>query len=219
MGNKVELNKSVFNKDKFKNTINTNFSEFINTGDSISVSTFFNYYNTLFYDIPVEGDESHSTLIQRSSDYVGVEENEELLRLRDRVLELELEIVELEASNSEHPVFKNGTILKDPVIKGRYWYMDRGVKRLIIGNEVLVTIIRSQDKTLNKTRDGDIKIDNYVQNVPDIIISQIETGPSFGVNDFSGKLRDTSKNLNSITQQTQQVKESIAGVNQQRETL
>jgi hypothetical protein len=206
----INLNKTVYNKEKLKRVVNTDFSEFIPKGLSIGVDEFFSYYNEIFYDIPLEGTNSHRYLIDRSKDYLGDSESEEIIQLRNRILELELEVLELEASNKEHPVFKNGSILKDPNVKGRYWYMDRGVKRNIIGNEILVTIIRSQNQSLNQIPDKEIKIDNYTQFVPNAIISQIETGPAFNYNDFSGKERDTRKNLSGISEQTEKIRNDIS---------
>jgi hypothetical protein len=37
-----------------------------------TVDEFFEYYDVLFYEIPKEGDNSHESLISRSSEYVGL---------------------------------------------------------------------------------------------------------------------------------------------------
>jgi hypothetical protein len=70
------LNKIVFNKDAYEKTIDTSFSQVTPPAppveDTMSVEEFFNLYNTMFYDIPVEGDiNSHTYIIKTSGEYVG----------------------------------------------------------------------------------------------------------------------------------------------------
>jgi len=70
------LNRTVFNKEAYKKTIDTSFSQVETPPPSlettISVNEFFNLYNTLFYQIPVDGDiNSHKYLVQQSSQYIG----------------------------------------------------------------------------------------------------------------------------------------------------
>ena len=40
-----------------------------------SIDQFFNNYNVLFYDIPLTGENSHSTLVEKSSEYLGLDLN------------------------------------------------------------------------------------------------------------------------------------------------
>lgn len=102
------LNKQVFVKTAFDNTVNTSFSELTS---SISVSTssfvpsieeFFTYYQALFYQIPKFGDtDSHQYLIITSQEYIGSEAggNEvvdaliaEITALREENLSLQQEL-------------------------------------------------------------------------------------------------------------------------------
>jgi hypothetical protein len=58
------------------NVIDTQFTEFITTQpeepqDPVTVDEFFTYYDLLFFDIPLTGENSHSTLIERSQQYLG----------------------------------------------------------------------------------------------------------------------------------------------------
>lgn len=58
------------------NVIDTEFTEFITTQpdepqDPVTVDEFFAYYDLLFFDIPLNGENSHSTLIERSQQYLG----------------------------------------------------------------------------------------------------------------------------------------------------
>jgi len=79
------LNKQVFVKNEFYNTINTDFTQLVvSTPETIfdinqaTIGDFFNLYNKLFFEIPKEGEtNSHQFLIRESSDYVGFNQNNE----------------------------------------------------------------------------------------------------------------------------------------------
>ena len=63
-----------------------------------TVDQFFNEYNNLFYEIPTEGNfNSHLELIQRSTEYVGVNQNTgEIDALLDEINQLRLENLTLQ---------------------------------------------------------------------------------------------------------------------------
>ncbi len=74
------LTKQVFNKTAFDNTVNTTFTELtssvvVQTGSTLpTVTEFFTYYQSLFYQIPKFGDtNSHQYLIITSQEYLGSE--------------------------------------------------------------------------------------------------------------------------------------------------
>lgn len=75
----INLQKTTYSKD-FDKIINTSFSQLIqpeveSTDVGPTVSQFFQDYQTLFYQIPKEGDtESHRYLINTSSEYLGLSE-------------------------------------------------------------------------------------------------------------------------------------------------
>ena len=94
----VQLNKTVYGKVTYPNVINTEFSQLIKpqvdvTVTPVTVEEFFNYYDELFYDIPTVGDfNSHTELIKRSTEYVGVNQNtDEIDALLDEINQLRLE--------------------------------------------------------------------------------------------------------------------------------
>jgi hypothetical protein len=69
------LTKTVYPKGVYKNVIDTSFTQAppIPKENTITVEEFFSYYNTIFYDIPVEGNiNSHAYLIKKSGEYAGV---------------------------------------------------------------------------------------------------------------------------------------------------
>lgn len=69
-----KLNKTVYPKGIYENVIDTSFASPTppSQEDTITVGQFFTYYNTIFYDIPAEGDiNSHAYLVQKSGEYIG----------------------------------------------------------------------------------------------------------------------------------------------------
>lgn len=73
----VNLVKQVYGVNTYSKVIDTSFSELIAATPVVSSSTitipqFFEYYDQLFYDIPVSGStNSHQELVQRSTQYIG----------------------------------------------------------------------------------------------------------------------------------------------------
>jgi hypothetical protein len=98
MAEKIDLNKKVYGKVTYPNVINTEFSQLIKPQvevvvPTVTVEQFFQYYDDLFYDIPISGDfNSHTELIKRSTEYVGVNQNtEEIDALLDEINQLRLQ--------------------------------------------------------------------------------------------------------------------------------
>lgn len=98
---KTTLVKKVRGINTYRNVIDTEFRELLTPAipeveSQISVSDFFNYYDLLFYDIPVTGENSHSTLVERSQQYIGGGINdpekqalvEEINNLRQQLIDL-----------------------------------------------------------------------------------------------------------------------------------
>ena len=109
---KINLNRQVFNKAKFNETIDTSFSQLgVQEEDpsffDINLATqadFFTLYDKFFYDIPKEGEiNSHTYLITESTEYVGFQQSQEEIEallleiadLREENLALRQENVEL----------------------------------------------------------------------------------------------------------------------------
>lgn len=102
MANQVSLVKKIYNTREYESAIDNSFSELvtpiINVPDTgITVSQLFDYYDQLFYDIPVDGDvNSHTYLVQQSQQYIGgsvidIEKQaliEEINALRQQLLDL-----------------------------------------------------------------------------------------------------------------------------------
>jgi len=114
MAEKITLNKEVYSKNQFKDTINTNFTQLVSVDiipttssvlePALSVIEFFDYYQQLFFIIPKLGDSySHEYLIQSSTEYIGEVPNSselnaligEITQLRQDNLDLQQQIVDL----------------------------------------------------------------------------------------------------------------------------
>ena len=65
----IVFNKTIYSKTEFENKIDTDFTELTIGQPSVSIEEFFNFYNEVFFDIPKEGENSHATKIQTSTDY------------------------------------------------------------------------------------------------------------------------------------------------------
>jgi hypothetical protein len=73
----IPTQKLIYSNEITKVT-NTTFDVYTPPVDDLPVETiptvdeFFNNYDVLFYEIPKTGDNSHETLINRSSEYIGL---------------------------------------------------------------------------------------------------------------------------------------------------
>jgi len=88
MAENINLNKEVFNKRAYQKTIDTSFTELgVKTiqeqiDAQPTVQEFFDIYNTLFYQINEFGPtNSHEFLIKTSQEYIGAEQDNELIQL------------------------------------------------------------------------------------------------------------------------------------------
>ena len=105
----IPVQKTVFNKDTYTRVIDTQFSQLLNQNAeeepvSFTVDDFFQLYDELFYQIPIEGDtNSHRYILQREADYLGVSISQddvqallnEITSLRQQVLDAQTTINEL----------------------------------------------------------------------------------------------------------------------------
>lgn len=101
MAQKVTLNKIDFDNVQFQRVINSNFTQIIPTTSPpptpsiVTLFDFFKAYSDLFYQIPKTGNNSHQTLIQKSSDYIGAQQS------NDQIQALIAEITTLRLNNLE----------------------------------------------------------------------------------------------------------------------
>jgi len=118
MAEDINLNKKVFNKRAYLKTIDTSFNELgVKTiqeqiTSQPSVQEFFDLYNELFYNINELGPtNSHEFLIKTSSEYIGFEDENELIRLlqeeiaslREQLLAAQKQLVDITSLIPEAP--------------------------------------------------------------------------------------------------------------------
>ena len=102
MAEDINLNKTVFNKQAYKKTINTNFTQLgvKNIQEQINeqptIQEFFDLYNALFYEIPELGENnSHEFLVKTSGEYLDSEPNNELVEsLQNEISQLREDLLE-----------------------------------------------------------------------------------------------------------------------------
>lgn len=114
MSQKVNLGRQGFSTQAYKNAIDTSFTQLIPPPPPVeviyTVEDFFNLYNTLFYEIPAEGDiNSHRFLVNRSTEYIGFTEEkeediqvllDEITSLREELLTTQKELTDAQNSGS-----------------------------------------------------------------------------------------------------------------------
>ena len=124
MANRIDLKKTIYTKTQYSKVINTKFSELGATsinedlvGES-NVALFFEQYNTLFYEIPAEGDtNSHEFLVKTSGEYINFEANlEEIEALRNEITELRKEVLQLQIENAN--LISGGSLNSDIDLDG-----------------------------------------------------------------------------------------------------
>lgn len=73
----VEMIKEIYGLNTYSKAIDTKFTELVEpvqpaTSSAVTVDQFFQYYDELFFNIPVEGSiNSHTYLVERSQQYIG----------------------------------------------------------------------------------------------------------------------------------------------------
>lgn len=114
MSQKVNLGRRGFSTSAYQNAVDTSFTQLIPPPPPVevvfTVEEFFELYNTLFYEIPAEGDiNSHRFLIERSTEYIGFTEEkeediqvllDEITQLREELLSTQKELEDAQNSGS-----------------------------------------------------------------------------------------------------------------------
>lgn len=106
MAEKYRLTKTILNKNELSKVIDSNFTTFSQPTveqDNDTVQELFRLYDKLYLEIPLEGPQSHTYLIEESSKLVSVTQDldiqpllDEISELRQRLLDANEEILNLE---------------------------------------------------------------------------------------------------------------------------
>lgn len=124
----VVFDRIIYSNEEFKRLVSREFSELSSEPGDVDVQAFFDEYNRVFFSIPREGDNSHVTIVEASSNYINgyKDPKDQIIRnLEDNINKLELEIFDLR-NPQENPLFPNGSILS---YQSTPYYMDKGYRR------------------------------------------------------------------------------------------
>ncbi len=120
MSTQANLNRQVFDKKKFNETVDTNFSQLVTPPDPsffdldlATLKDFWLLYDKFFYDIPKLGNvESHEFLAKTSGEYAGADLiSDEIQALLDEIAALREENLELRTGETLDLVDQ---VIKDP---------------------------------------------------------------------------------------------------------
>jgi len=191
----IKLTKTIYSTKSTDGIVDRSFSEFFKTKDPVNIDRFFSIYGELFYNIPKEGERSHTSIIKQSTDYIKNyidPRDEQITILNERIVELE-EIINTPNDIQEHPFYSNGSLIAHEDYHYSPYYMDRGVKRSVKGG-IEGKVFQALKASLGFNDDTD----NYsiVLKVPGIIIEGISEGPILDIEDLTGQT-----NLSEIDQQ------------------
>ena len=111
MAEAIDIKRKIYGKNTFTNVIDVSFKQLVPQDGSpaedqdinLTVTTFFDDYDTIFYDIPPSGSEnSHLEIVRRSGEYIGIsieDLQEEITNLREENVSLKNQIFTLTTPN------------------------------------------------------------------------------------------------------------------------
>jgi len=129
----IKINKKLYSRSDVTDNIDLSFSELLNVDNratDVKLKNFFQEYNNLFYDIPKNGNESHSILFQQSRDYINDfydPKDDQIEALLERIENLENDLLEATSNTDpEHPIYSDGTLLEIEGGNGTVYFMYKG---------------------------------------------------------------------------------------------
>ncbi len=203
----IKTSKIVYGAQSANEFIDRSFTELFKTKDPININRFFSMYDELFYNIPQTGEQSHTTLIDKSQNYVNNYQNPlqvEVDSLREEIIRLTEQFNETE---NENPFYSNGTILAPMDTDGsphgyNIHYMENGLARKLVGdyNDDVFLALKASLGFSVSTNYNDI-----VLAVPKSIISSLNKGPYLDIEDiaYPGAKNAERRLEENITQQNQ----------------
>ena len=185
----IPIKKDIYSSNKFREVVNTNFSELFSARETISVEDFFELYNELFLEIPITGELSHTALIRKSQQLIAPgkdAKDKEIENLQALLESLQKELLEANSPDTtvirEHPLFPNGSMVARNTDSPHWpdaFYMDQGYKR---------AILFSGDGEMFKGFKNIIGYsDREVPRFPDSVIDGIPSGADLTPNNINDK--------------------------------
>ena len=116
MAENINLSRNVFDKNAFKDTVDTNFTQLVSTPDPTffdinlaTVEDFFILYDKLFYEIPKEGEiASHEYIVKRSGEYINYQQTDDTIQaLLDEIAALRQEILDIQLASIDDAEISN----------------------------------------------------------------------------------------------------------------
>jgi polyhydroxyalkanoate synthesis regulator phasin len=108
MSQQINIERQVFDKDQFGRVINTQFSQLLNQQQGeetpeFTLEDFFELYESLFFQIPKEGDnESHRYILEKTAEYLGViVSQDDIQALLDEITNLRQQVLDLQTTLSD----------------------------------------------------------------------------------------------------------------------
>ena len=100
---KLKLKREQYSSTAVDNAIDRTFSDFEQSNTQRDIKRLFNLYNEVYFDVPKQGDESHTTLFVKSRDFIRdfvdpkdaeiFSLTEEITDLNQQILDLQIELV------------------------------------------------------------------------------------------------------------------------------
>lgn len=195
MKENISIRKNIYSSNKYKEVIDTDFSELFSARERFTVEDFFNLYNELFLEIPETGELSHAALVQKSNQLItpGKDaKDNEIENLQSTIEDLQKQLLEAnqptaEVENiKEHPRFGNGTMIRrfTASLRGaELFLMDQGYKRRFEFNDAEM---RDSVLRLLEYKKDNGEADMYqVPAFPDRVIDDIPSGPGLTIENFN----------------------------------
>jgi hypothetical protein len=195
MKKNISIRKNIYSSNKYKEVINTDFSELFSTRENFTIEDFFDLYNELFLQIPETGEFSHEALVRKSGQLItpgNDAKDDEIENLQSTIEDLQKQLLDASKPNTEvdvvreHPRFPNGTIIRRASGGGfpYMFLMDQGFKRAITFTESNKELRAALVKLSGYTGDSG-QGDNPVPTVPNSIIDKIPSGTDLTVANFN----------------------------------
>lgn len=195
MKKNISIRKNIYSSNKYKEVIDTDFSELFSTRENFTIEDFFDLYNELFFQIPETGEFSHEALVRKSNQLItpgNDAKDDEIENLQSTIEDLQKQLLDASKPNTEvdvvkeHPRFPNGTIIRRASGGGfpYMFLMDQGFKRAITFTESNKELRAALVKLSGYTGDSG-QGDNPVPTVPNLIIDRIPSGTDLTVANFN----------------------------------
>ena len=195
MKESISIRKNIYSSNKYKEVIDTDFSELFSARETFTVEDFFDLYNELFLEIPETGEFSHAALIEKSNQLVTPGEDakdKEIESLQSTIEDLQKQLLSATQPTAEvetvkeHPRFGNGTMIRrfEASLQGaQLFLMDQGYKRKFAFND---PEMRDSVLRLLEYKNNNGEADRYrVPAFPDRLIDDIPSGPNLTIENFN----------------------------------